>query len=852
MRLKTFTVLPDTPAELGSLSELAYNLWFSWRPEVRRLFDRLDPESWYKSGQNPVQMLCIVPQSKLDECAADQSYLSELRRLHEKFHQYMASDKTWFDRTHGPRESPVIAYFSCEFGLHECLPIYSGGLGILAGDHTKAASDLGVPLVAVGLLYRQGYFRQYLNAEGMQQESYPENDWYSMPVHLEKDDNDAPLMGQVDMAGETVYFQIWRADAGRTKVYLLDTNIPVNSPHQRDIAVKLYDPDRDVRVRQEILLGIGGARALRMLGYNPAVYHINEGHSAFLVLERLLWLTEEEGLTFDVAREIVWASTVFTTHTPVPAGNERFHPNLMKRYFEDVAKQLHLTWDQFLRLGREDPELEFEEFCLTVLAIRFAAHVNGVSKLHAATSRQMWRRLFPGIPSEEVPIGAITNGVHTPTWLNSQMHHLFLQYASDSREGAPPGAIDWDTVPAVPDSELWAVHEFNRKRLVETVRRKVCEQLTRRRACAAEINEAREVLDPNILTIGFARRFATYKRAYLLLRHPDRLARLLQDPRRPLQIVIGGKAHPADYEGKDIIKSIIEFAERRKLKHRIVFIENYDMYMARRMVQGADVWLNTPRRPQEASGTSGMKAAINGVLHLSILDGWWDEAFSSDIGWAIGQREKYEDPDLQDEIEGDLLYHIIEKEIVPCFYHRDEHNLPRQWLSMMRHSIHKLGSTFNADRMLTDYAERYYVKAEALHRQLAANDYSEAKALARWRKRLSNQWEHIEIVKVESPVREYVYKGHDLEVTAWVRLNGVAPETVIVEVYHGTVDSQGRIEAAARAVMERQDAEGELTVFKADVPCDRGGRYGYTVRVLPGHPNLASKVLPGLMKWAEV
>ena len=849
MNLHAFTVLPDTPAKLKHLNDLAYNLWFSWHWEARRLFEKLDPKSWYESGQDPVRMLCLVPQERLDHVASDPLFLAELDAVYDRFNNYM-KEVTWFQRLHGERPSPQIAYFSCEFGLNESLPVYSGGLGVLAGDHLKSASDLGLPLVGVGLLYRQGYFRQRLNAEGMQQEQYPENDWYSMPVHLEKDAQGNSVKCEIDLAGEQVIFQIWRVDVGRARIYLLDTNLPENTPHQRHITVRLYDTDRDVRIRQEILLGVGGVRALQALGLNPPVYHVNEGHSAFLIIERLRQLMATQKLTLEEAREVIWASTIFTTHTPVPAGNERVHPDLVRRYFDRSAKDLGVAMHEVLGWGRENPQVDFEEFCMTVLALRFCARVNGVSRLHAVVSRQMWQKLYPEIPVAEIPIGHVTNGVHTQTWMSPQLRNLFLRYAGPSSSNGLGDFIMWGHLGQIPDDELWETHEFNRKKLVDAVRRRRVLELERRGANPAEMAAARAVLDPRILTIGFARRFATYKRAYLLLKDPERLEKMLRSETQPVQFVIAGKAHPADHAGKEIIRSLIEFASQRKLGHRFVFIEDYDMQVARRLVQGVDVWLNTPRRPHEASGTSGMKAAINGVLNLSIMDGWWDEAYEPDLGWAIGHRENYENPDAQDDIEGDLLYHLIEKDVAACFYERDVHGIPRRWVQMMRLSLTKLGERFNSSRMLVEYVQGYYLPAEKLTAELAADNFARARALTAWRKRLARDWTKVEIVSVTSPSGDFVYKGGELTVTARLRLGPLPFTHVQAEVCHGPLDGQDRLEHPLAVPMQKCGEEGDITVCRAQIPCRRGGRYAYAVRLLPGHPDLAVKVLPGMMKWA--
>ena len=851
MYIKTFTVLPDTPEKLKNLSELAYNLWFSWNPEALDLFDKLDHESWEEAAQNPVRMLCIVPQEKLEAAAKNHHYLAELASVYDSFREYM-DEPSWFEKQYGKRNSPTIAYFSCEFGLHECLPVYSGGLGILAGDYMKSGSDLGLPIVGVGLLYQQGYARQYLNAEGVQQELYPENDWYSMPVELVKNAEGKPIIETIKLGKNTVYFQIWKVNVGRINIYLLDTNIEANPPAYRATTTRLYDSDRNTRIHQEILLGIGGVKALKAIGLDPQVYHVNEGHSAFLLLERIRMLMNEKGLTFDQARELVWSTTVFTTHTPVDAGNERFDPDLMNKHFTDYAKELGLKWDDFMALGRENPNNISEEFCMTVLALKLSAFSNGVSKLHGHVSRKMWQKLFPEVPSEEIPILSVTNGVHVQSWLNPELRKLLTSGPTTTENGELPDTAMWHKIDRVPDEEFWRNQNDNRKRLVHFIREHVAWQLARRGSSAAEMNRAKELFDPKVLTIGFARRFAVYKRANLFLRNPERLKKILTDPKHPVQIVVAGKAHPADHYGKDLIKQIVEYSKLPDFLGRIIFLEDYDLKVARYLVQGTDVWLNMPRRPLEASGTSGMKAAINGTLNLSILDGWWDEAYNPEVGFAIGQGEDYSDTETQDSIESDLLYGALEKEIVPMFYNRDETNVPRQWVRMMKNSIKMLGPEFNTQRMARDYITKFYLSGEKLYNSLTADNYAGSKKFAEWHSKMLAEWHKIDIIKVESPAREYVYKGMKLEVTSWINLNGISHENVICEVCHGPLDTKNNIcpEKTECVVMQNTGKEEGLMIYHTNILCTRGGRYGFTIRVRPDYPNLPVKYLPGLIKWA--
>ena len=703
MKNVTYTVRPRIPEKLKPLEELANNLWLSWNFDAVNLFMRLDEEAWFKSRQNPARTLSLVSQAKLEEAARDDSFMAAMNAVYARFRKYLAAERWYKD---GGKD--IIAYFSMEYGLDVSLPIYSGGLGVLSGDHLKSSSDLGLPLVGVGLLYRQGYFQQYLNPDGFQLEIYPENDWYTMPVRSCRDAEGRPVKVAVDMGEARVAAQIWEVRVGQTPLYLLDTNIEENSPEQRQITTELYGGDRDMRIRQEILLGVGGIRALKALGLNPAVTHMNEGHSAFLALERIRALRSERSLSFAEAQAAVWATSIFTTHTPVPAGNERFPVDLMARYFRRFSEELGISWKEFLGLGRENPDNDQEGFCMTVLALRLSSCANGVSQLHGRTSRRMWQGLWPGLPVQEVPIQAITNGVHPRTWISHDMIELLDRYLGPRFQEEPNNPEVWERIDKISDEELFRTHERRRERMVAFARGRLRLQLKRRGTTEAELAMAEDVLSPYALTICFARRFATYKRANLLLRDRERLMRLLTDPERPIQMIFAGKAHPHDLEGKEIIREIMHFAQDPKIRSQIVFLEDYDITMARYLLAGSDVWLSNPRRPLEASGTSGMKAALNGALNVSTLDGWWDEGYEPDCGWAIGHGEEYRDTKLQDEVESKALFDLLEREIIPLFYTRGRDGLPREWIRRMKASMAWVGRRFTSHRMLVQYAERFY------------------------------------------------------------------------------------------------------------------------------------------------
>lgn len=845
MNVSTYTVKPKLPVPLKPLEEIARNLWLSWNFDAVMLFIRLDYDMWLKSQQNPARMLGMVSQEKLEKMAADDSYLAALKDVYERFLHYKKRE-TWYRGT----RKDMIAYFSMEYGMDVSLPIYSGGLGILSGDHMKTSSDLGLPLVGVGLLYRQGYFKQYLNGDGFQQESYPENDWYNMPVERKLDKNGEPIKISVDAAGRIIVAQIWEVKVGRSSLYLLDTNIEDNSPDLRDITASLYGGDRENRIRQEIVLGIGGIRALRSLGINPAVTHMNEGHSAFLGLERIRELMQEQHLSFEEARQALWPTNVFTTHTPVPAGNERFGIDLMEKYFRSWAQDLGLNWKDFLALGRENADDEREPFCMTIMALRLAAYCNGVARLHGMVSREMWKGIWPGLPIQEVPISHITNGVHPRTWVSNNMVELLDRYFGPHFEEQPTDLSIWNRMDRISDEELWRTHERRRERLVAFARDRIRRQLQRNGATESRIQQAEDALSPYTLTIAFARRFATYKRANLLLRDPERLLKLLRDSERPIQLIFAGKAHPHDMPGKDIIREIVHFAEEHDVVSKIVFLEDYDMTMAKYMTSGADLWLNTPRRPLEASGTSGMKAAMNGVLNCSILDGWWDEAYKPELGWAIGQGEQYEDTNLQDEIESKALYDLLEREIIPLFYTRGRDGLPREWIHRMKNCMREIGQSMSSHRMLMDYSNNFYFPALKNYKGLIKDTYQDSKALAAYLAKIKSAWHELGVLKVESNARPVMQRGDVVTVNACIQLGSLSPEEVRVELYYGAISNQGEIENAQRAEMKPIAQDGNCYKFQIKINCESTGRQGHTVRILPKHEGLVHPYIPGLIKWA--
>jgi starch phosphorylase len=861
--IRTFTVLPYLPERLQGLQKLAYNLWWCWNHEAVAVFRRVDDDLFEAVDNSPVKLLGAIDQSRLEELLTDDGFLAHLDRVEEKFDAYMSAH-TWYEETYGANNPTRIAYLSAEFGIHESIPVYSGGLGVLAGDHMKSASDLGLPLAGVGLMYREGYFRQYLNVDGWQQERYPENDFFNLPLIAEAKPDGSPLAVSVPMPGREVWARIWRLQVGRVPLYLLDTNIPQNGPEDRQITYRLYGGDNETRIRQEMVLGIGGFRALRALGKQPTVCHMNEGHSAFCGLERIRTLMEEHGLDFAAAREAVTAGTCFTTHTPVPAGNDVFPPQLVEHYFSSYLPALKINRDEFLGLGRQNPRDLNEQFCLTVLAIRLANTTNGVSRLHGQVSRKMWRGIWPDLPDAEIPIGSITNGVHTQSWVSPDMIQLYDRYLGMQWTERPADHSVWRRVEHIPDAELWRTHERRRERFVAFARQRVKQQLKNRGATPAEVARADEVLDPEALTIGFARRFATYKRGTLIFRTIDRLNAIINNKERPVQLVFAGKAHPKDHGGKELIAEILHIARRPEFRRRIVFIEDYDLNVARYLVQGVDVWLNNPRRPLEASGTSGMKVCCNGGLNLSVLDGWWVEGYKGGTptasnpggttslpnGWAIGAGEEYTDLTYQDDVESRAIYDLLEQEIVPLFYTRSSDGLPRGWLRMMKSSMSTNCPVFNTNRMVQEYMEKCYGPSARRFDLLTAENLEKARALARWRQQLVRGWPQVRVESVEAGGSDPLHVGNEMEVKAHVNLGGLSPDDVEVQLFHGVVDSLGEIPKPRTVTMSHNgDREGPSWLFKGTIPCRTSGQHGFAVRVLPRNGDLPHAFEPGLVAW---
>jgi starch phosphorylase len=855
-RIRSFEVVPALPRALEPLQEIAHNLWWTWHPEAVDLFIRLDRQLWQDTNHNPVKMLGMISQAALDAAARDEGFLNSLDRVVYNLQRHM--DRTpWLTTVNRDPNAgggnARIAYFCAEFGLTECLQVYSGGLGILAGDHLKSASELGLPFLAVGLLYRHGYFQQYLNADGWQQEYTPDLDFENLPIRRVTDAKGEQVKVSVEMPGRTVHIAVWKVMVGRVPLYLLDTNLTENDPNDRGITGQLYGGDMEMRIKQEIVLGIGGTRALKAIGIEPEVCHMNEGHSAFLALERIRNIIATHNLSFDEARQQASASHVFTTHTPVPAGIDRFPPDMIQRYFKHYVEGLRLDMEGLLALGRENVFNKNEFFSMAVLAIRTSDWANGVSKLHGKISRQMWNGIWPHVPENEVPIIHVTNGVHARSWLSGELIYLLDRYLGNRWQANPVDHDVWKAIYEVPDEELWRVHERRRQRLIVWARRQLKKQLARRGTNPDVIRQRCDALNPSALTVGFARRFATYKRGTLFMRDAHRLLQLLRNVDRPVQFMIAGKAHPADGGGKDLIRQIVKFARESEAGAHIVFLENYDIHVARYLVQGCDVWLNNPRRGMEASGTSGMKAAMNGVLNCSIEDGWWDEAageIAGEIGWSIGRGEEYPNPETADQLESQALYDLLEREIVPLFYNRDDQGVPRKWVAMMKDSIAKLAPTFNTNRMLQEYSDKLYLPALKRAKVLAEDGAKKAVELAHQKERLRHAWPSLRIEDVSANTDQPLGVRDTLNLGVEVLLGSIKPDEVRVQVYSGKLDNDGRLVHTHTAdLVHREDLGGGRHRFVGSIQTETSGRHGFAVRIVPGGVMFEGIQEPGLMLW---
>ena len=851
MKIHSFNVQPNLPENIKFLEELANDMWFTWNWQAILLFVQIDSQLWTLSKRNPKWFLGSVPQERLEELSKDEKFVASVNQVKEAYYNYKRNPHTWY-REHKQENGQLLtAYFSMEYGIGEGLPIYSGGLGMLAGDHMKSASDLDMPIIGVGLFYKQGYVQQVLNREGWQNEEYPDNDWAHMPVERVKGADGNDITVDIPLANENVKACVWRVPVGRTSLYLLDTNLQENTPAQRAITEKLYGGDRENRIRQEVVLGIGGVKALSAMGIKPTVYHINEGHSAFLLFQRIIDIMKEKNLSFAQAREIVWASSVFTTHTPVIAGNEHFDPALVRKYMQRYADEMRISWDEFLSIGKEKPESA--TFCMTVVALRLSAYCNGVAKLHGVVSREMWRNLWPGLPIIEVPITSITNGIHSSSWISHEHNELYRKYLfNNDQQGEidPSNVKAWEKMKDIPNEELWAVHNERKNKLIDLVQERLGRQLKRQGFDVMTVKKGSKVLKPNVLTIGFARRFATYKRATLLFKDLNRLAQIVNNPTRPVQFVFAGKAHPADTAGKEFIKLIVGLTQNDpRFKGKIVFVEDYNMNTARYMVQGVDVWLNNPIRPMEASGTSGMKAALNGALALSVLDGWWDEVGPCEFGWSIGGPENYKSDAERDAVEAESLYSLIEQEIAPTYYAQNEKGISDAWLNLMKESIRQIAPVFNTNRMVKEYYERFYIPAHNFGTIL--QEPGKAQSVADWRRKIAENWYRVSVTDITPTPEKAILMGDKVPFKARVQLGELTPEEIQVELFLGMRGTRGDIVKAEAVDMNCTGKEGDSFIYEVSVSPLNSGRQDYALRVLPKNDSIPNVLTPLFIRWEE-
>lgn len=849
IEFKNFTVSPKMPENLSFVMELAGNVWWSWNLDASTLFRRMNPSLFRDVKYNPVALLSRIGQDRLVDLSQDASFLAHVHAVEEQFNKEVRTSE------YGPDASGVrkcIAYFSMEFGLHESIHIYSGGLGILAGDHLKSASDLDIPLCGIGILYDEGYFEQYLDGSGYQQERYPKNDVHDLPVRRALDVNGNQVHVTVPLPDGNMHAAVWRLDVGRVPLFLLDTNVPENPPELRWVTGRLYGGDKLNRLRQEILLGLGGLRALDAMGYEVKVSHMNEGHAAFLGVERMATIMRKYGLRFDEAREFVRRTSVFTTHTPVPAGNETFGMDLLYPHLKAIEAEGGIPAEVVKNMGVAPGDVSAQEFSMTILGLNCSQFNNGVAKLHGVVERHMWQHLWRDFPVEEIPIGHVTNGIHVPTWISSENSVLVSKYLGPDWSLHMLSKTQVDKIDMIPDEELWRVHESARAHLIRTVREHLERTLTRNNASPDDLTWARGVFDKDALTIGFARRFATYKRGTLLLTDKERLKRILNIPGKPVQIVFAGKAHPADGEGKELIKQIFEFSKDPEVRGKIVFLEDYDMHMARRLVRGVDVWLNTPRRPNEASGTSGMKACVNGAIHVSSLDGWWPEGYSRECGWAIGNGEEFADVSYQDKSDAQSLYGLLETEIIPAFYDRPHGELPVRWIFMMKASMKMALRSFSSTRMVSDYLNGSYKPAIAAYNDLSKSDFQQVKECMKNRCRLCNGWGGVSVTypRAEGDLSNSLV-GDTYRFRCEVSLGDLAPEDVDVEFYCARVSGEYSKQSDGRTVIMRNTGRsGNAYVYECDFTCEAVGSYAYSARVLP-HGDAWRGLIPGYVVWAE-
>ena len=845
------TVNPQLPKRIEKLSEISNNLWWSWNTEFLRLFKKIDKDLWETCEKNPVKFLKQVSQERLEAVATNAEFLKEYDRLAKEFNDYVTSKNTWFANKYPENKNDLIAYFSAEYGLDQTIPIYSGGLGILSGDHLKSASDLGIPLVAVGLLYKNGYFHQKINGYGDQETEYNNIELSNLPINPVKDENGEELKIYVKFENRKVYLKVWQINVGRIKLYLLDSDIDENSPEDRETTLRLYGGDQDMRIRQEIILGMGGTNLLtRALGLNPTVYHMNEGHSAFLILELIKNIIKEKKVSFEVAKDIASSKTVFTTHTPVPAGNDIFPIALVEKYFKEFWPRLNLDREEFLKLGMK-PSTELEPgFNMGILALKVAGKKNGVSKLHGAVSRELFGDVWPEIAANESPITYVTNGIHTCSWLAPSLKELYNKYLIPYWQDNIFKDEVWENINNIPNQELWGIHQQRKQKLLEIVKENTTNRLRRSGYSYEEINDITSKLNPNALTIGFARRFATYKRATLIFKDLERITQILNNADRPVQLIFAGKAHPADKEGQDLIKRIHEISMMPQFKGKIFLLENYNIAMSRYLVSGVDVWLNNPRRPMEASGTSGQKASVNGVINFSVLDGWWAEGYNQENGWTIGTNAEFTSYEEQDIADSQSMYRTLEEKIIPTYYEKDENGISEKWMRIMKNSITSTGGKYSTSRMLVDYTNKLYMPLCNLTKKYYENVDNVAE-FNLWKKNLYTNWKDIKITQKNNLNNITMDAGNNIEVKCDVQLPNIDVNNITAQCYYGKILDNGVVENVSIIPMKltSKDEENKIYEYTTKIELKTGGNYGYTFRVMPKHEMLLDAENLNLVKW---
>lgn len=844
------TVVPQLPKELKKLTEIANNLWWSWNTEFLKIFKMIDPDLWERIDKNPTKFLKLVAQEKIEKAAKNEEILKLYDQVVGYYENYIYSKDTWFAKKYPNNKQDLIAYFSAEYGLDEILPIYSGGLGILSGDHLKSASDLGIPLVAVGLLYKNGYFNQKINGYGQQESEYNNIDLYNLPINPVKTADDQDMILEFPMLGNTLYLKVWKIQVGRVSLYLMDSDIDKNIEEFKNITMKLYGGDKEMRIRQEIVLGMAGVELLKQLGLKPTVYHMNEGHSSFLTLQLIKNTMKEKEVAFQIAKEIVTSQTAFTTHTPVPAGNDIFDLGLIDKYFAGMWDDFGISRDEFMKLGMKETVNLEPGFNMGILALRIAGKRNGVSKLHGAVSRELFSEVWPDIAANESPITYVTNGIHTCSWLAPNLKELYNQYLIPYWQDNIQDDNIWKKINTIPDEKLWNEHLKRKEKLMNLIKKNVTERYKRSGYSYEDINEVVNKLNPNALTIGFARRFATYKRATLLFRDIERLTQLLNQENRPVQLVFAGKAHPADVEGQNLIKQIHEISLMPQFKGKIFILENYNIGMARYLVSGVDVWLNTPRRPMEASGTSGQKASVNGVINFSVLDGWWAEGYDTTNGWSIGTETEYDSYEIQDNSDSDSIYSTLENKIIPTYYKQNDKGYSKDWVKYMKNSIITTGGKYSTSRMLVDYMERIYMPLCDMYNKNFKN-LDNVNEFVKWKKSAKERWHEIEITQEDNVDNVKMNAGDIIEVKCKVRLPNFEPENVAVQVYYGQILDTGIVNNVCVTEMKKvdEDKEDNLYTYAAKIKLTTGGNFGYTFRVMPKNKMLLDSENMNLIKW---